>query len=120
VADSLADTERGTAAGCRLAAMTDDPDRRKGPKIQLQLDEAVAQGVYSNLVLVNHTENEFLLDFAFLQPGAAARAKVCARIISSPKHTKRLLRALQKNLERYEQRFGEIKITEGDDDPLVH
>jgi len=96
-----------------------ESDRKKAPKIQLQLDEEIAQGKYSNLVLINHTENEFLLDFAFLQP-ANARAKVRARIISSPKHTKRLLRALLKNIERYEERFGEIEVGEEDAEPVVH
>jgi len=97
--------------------MSDDP--KKGPKIQLQMDEETAQGKYSNLVLINHTENEFLLDFAFLQP-ATARAKVCARIISSPRHTKRLLTALQKNIDRYEERFGSIDVSGEDDEPVVH
>ena len=50
-----------------------------------------AQGAYCNLVLINHNENEFVLDFAYLQP-AAPRARVRARVISSPRHTKRLLR----------------------------
>jgi hypothetical protein len=90
----------------------------KGPKIQLQMDEQTALGRYANLVLINHTENEFLLDFAFLQPGSP-KAKVVSRIISSPKHTKRLLRALQKNLERFEERFGEIDVGESDE-PIVH
>jgi hypothetical protein len=90
----------------------------KPPPIQLQLDDDVAQGTYSNLVLINHTENEFLLDFAFFAPGAP-RAKVRARIISSPRHTKRLLRALQKNVERFEERFGEIDAGE-DEEPLIH
>jgi hypothetical protein len=88
------------------------------PRIQLQLDDDVAQGLYSNLVLINHTENEFILDFAFFAPGAA-RAKVRSRIISSPKHTKRLLKALLKNIERYEERFGEIDAGDGEE-PLVH
>lgn len=91
----------------------------KQPKIQLQLDDEMAQGKYANLVLINHTENEFLLDFAFLQP-QNSRAKVCARIISSPKHTKRLLRALQKNVERFEQRYGEIDPGSEADEPIVH
>ena len=91
----------------------------KGPKIQLQMDEQTALGRYSNLVLINHTENEFLLDFAFLQPGSP-KAKVVSRIISSPKHTKRLVRALQKNIERFEERFGEIDIGDAGDEPIVH
>ena len=89
------------------------------PRLQLQLDDDIAQGLYSNLVLINHTENEFLLDFAFLQPGNP-KAKVVARIISSPRHTKRLLRALQKNLERFEERFGEVDVGEPGEDPVVH
>ncbi len=77
------------------------------PQIQIDLDEVTAQGVYSNLVLINHNENEFVLDFAYLQP-ATPRARVRARVISSPRHTKRLLRALEINLRRYEERFGKI------------
>ena len=91
------------------------PQPPAGPQIQIQLDEWVAQGVYTNLVLINHTENEFVLDFAFLAPGTPA-AKVRARVLSAPRHTKRLLRALQQNVARYEERFGEIEIEE----TLVH
>jgi len=97
--------------------MADDPKKR--PKIHLQMDEEMAQGKYSNLVLINHTENEFLLDFAFMQP-ANARAKVRARIISSPRHTKRLLKALQNNIDRFEERYGEIDVGTGEDEPIVH
>jgi hypothetical protein len=95
--------------------MSDEPT---SPKLQVQIDEDVAQGTYCNLVLLNHTENEFVLDFAFIQP-ANGRAKVRTRVISSPRHTKRLLQALQKNLERYEERFGSIDVA-NDDDPLFH
>ncbi|MGE0870228.1 MAG: DUF3467 domain-containing protein [Kofleriaceae bacterium] len=94
--------------------MSEDP----APKLQVQIDEDIAQGVYSNLVLLNHTENEFVLDFAFIQP-SNGRAKVRARVISSPRHTKRLLQALQKNVERYEERFGTIE-TGTDDEPVFH
>jgi hypothetical protein len=87
--------------------MSDQPTK---PPIQLQLDEATAQGTYSNLVMINHSENEFVLDFSYLQPSSPT-AKVRARIISSPRHTKRLLLALQKNLQRYEERFGVIELS---------
>jgi hypothetical protein len=97
--------------------MSDEPPPQ-GPKLQVQIDDDVAQGVYSNLVLLNHTENEFILDFAFIQP-SNGRAKVRTRVISSPRHTKRLLQALQKNLERYEERFGTIE-TGTDDEPVFH
>jgi hypothetical protein len=78
------------------------------PQIQIDIDDATSQGAYSNLVLINHNENEFVLDFAYIQP-AAPRARVRARIISSPRHTKRLLRALEHNVRRYEERFGRIE-----------
>ncbi|HEY1811893.1 MAG TPA: DUF3467 domain-containing protein [Kofleriaceae bacterium] len=88
------------------------------PKLQVQIDEDVSQGVYANLVLLNHTENEFVLDFAFIQP-SNGRAKVRARVISSPRHTKRLLNALQKNLERYEERYGRVELGP-DEEPAFH
>jgi hypothetical protein len=79
-----------------------------GPQLQIDLDEVTAQGAYSNLVLINHNDSEFVLDFAYLQPGAP-RARVRSRVISSPRHTKRLLRALEFNVRRYEERFGKIE-----------
>ncbi len=97
--------------------MSDEPPPTP-PKLQVQIDEDISQGVYSNLVLLNHTENEFVLDFAFIQP-SNGRAKVRSRVVSSPRHTKRLLLALQKNLERYEERFGRIELGP-DEDPIVH
>jgi hypothetical protein len=97
------------------ARMSDEP---VAPKLQVQIDDDLAQGVYINLVLINHTENEFVLDLAFIQP-ANGRAKVRARAISSPRHTKRLLAALQKNIERYEERFGVIEVGP-DTDEVVH
>src|SRR5512133_2170056 len=82
----------------------------KQVQIQIQLDEVTAQGMYVNLALVNHTETEFTIDVMYLQP-QQPKAKVRARIISSPKHTKRLLLALQENLRRYEERFGAIELS---------
>ena len=78
------------------------------PQIQIDIDDATAQGAYSNLVLLNHNDNEFVLDFAYVQPGAP-RARVRARIIFSPRHAKRLARALEVNIRRHEDRFGRIE-----------
>ncbi|MEK7705825.1 MAG: DUF3467 domain-containing protein [Myxococcota bacterium] len=82
----------------------------KQVQIQIQLDEETAQGLYVNLALVNHTETEFTIDVMYLQP-QQPKAKVRARIISSPKHTKRLLAALQENVRRYEERYGAIDLS---------
>jgi hypothetical protein len=92
--------------------MADHPKPAPGdpsvPQVQIDIDDAVAQGTYSNLVLINHNDNEFVLDFAYIQP-TTPRARVRARIIASPRHTKRLMRALEHNIRRYEERFGRIE-----------
>lgn len=90
--------------------MSENAEQKQKPmNLQIQIDEDVSQGAYANLAIVNHNETEFVLDFIFVQP-QQPRAKVRARIISSPKHTKRLAQALQENISRYEKRFGIIDI----------
>ncbi|HAH05913.1 MAG TPA: DUF3467 domain-containing protein [Elusimicrobia bacterium] len=76
-------------------------------QLQVDADDATAQGVYANLAGVMHTETEFVLDFLFLQPNQP-KAKLRSRIISSPLHTKRMLAALADNVRMYEERFGLI------------
>ncbi len=83
-------------------------------QLQIQIDEDVANGQYVNMALVNHTDAEFTLDFVYVQP-QQPKAKVRSRIITSPKHMKRLLLAMQENLARYEARFGAIVLREGED-----
>lgn len=76
-------------------------------KLEIQLDEEIAQGAYVNLAVVNHNESEFVIDLIFIQP-QTPRAKVRSRVILSPQHAKRFVAALQDNIGRYEQSFGEI------------
>ena len=80
-------------------------------QIQIQLDDEIASGQYVNMALVNHTETEFTLDFIYVQP-QQPKAKVRSRIITNPKHMKRLLAAMQDNVSKYEAKFGEIKLQE--------
>ena len=82
----------------------------KKHEIQIEIDDQTAQGVYSNLAMIGHSETEFVLDFIFVQP-RVNKAKVRSRIITSPAHMKRLLLALEDNIKKYEERFGTIKIT---------
>lgn len=76
-------------------------------KLQIQLDDDVAQGAYSNLAVINHTDGEFIVDFLFVQP-QTTRAKVRSRVILSPGHFKRLIRAMEDNLGRYEKQHGSV------------
>ena len=88
----------------------------KTKNINIELDEKTAQGKYSNLVLVNHSPTEFVLDFVNVMPGSP-KAKVCSRIILTPQHAKNFLRAISENISRYEN-FGEIKGFEFENIPI--
>jgi hypothetical protein len=78
-------------------------------QLQIQLDEELAQGMYVNMALINHSETEFTMDMIYVQP-QQPKAKVRARLITSPKHMKRLLLAMQAQVGRYEQRFGHLDV----------
>ena len=100
--------------------MTDKPaatPQQKEIQLQIELDEAIAQGVYCNLAMVNHTPTEFTLDFIYVLP-QQPKAKVRSRVITSPQHMKRLLSALQDNISRFESMFGVIDIAKLPDGPM--
>ena len=80
-------------------------------QIQVQLDEKVGQGIYANLALISHSGAEFVIDFTRMLPGMP-KAVVQARIILTPQHAKGLLKALDDNIKKFEDRFGEIKTTD--------
>lgn len=90
-------------------------------QLQVELDDQTAQGAYSNLAMITHNETEFVLDFIFVQP-QQPKAKVRARIISSPAHIQRFLEALTDNIKKYEQKFGTIKpmVTPDEKSRMVH
>jgi len=78
-------------------------------KLEIVVDDEVAVGSYINLALINHSPEEFTMDFIYVPPNSP-KAKLRARVISCPAHTKRFLMALQENLRRYEEKFGAINI----------
>ncbi len=84
-------------------------ENKKEMKLQISMDDKTGEGVYSNLALINHNDMEFTIDFLYVQP-QAAKATVRSRVITSPVHMKRFAQALQENIRRYEERFGEINV----------
>jgi hypothetical protein len=78
-------------------------------QIQIEIDPLTANGVFVNMAMVNHTETEFTLDLVYIQP-QAPKAAVRARVITTPKHMKRLLLAIQDNIAKYEARFGTLDL----------
>ena len=76
--------------------------------LNLELDENLAQGTYSNLALINHSVSEFVVDFINVMPGVP-KAKVKSRIILTPQHAKRFSKALNDNISKFESSNGVIK-----------
>ena len=77
----------------------------KNTKINIELDEKTAEGVYSNLAIINHSVSEFVIDFISVMPGTP-KNKVKSRIIITPQHAKKLAKALNDNINRFENNFG--------------
>ena len=92
-------------------------EEKKEGQINIELSEEMAQGVYSNLVAINHSPTEFILDFIQMMPGVP-KAKVQSRIIFTSEHAKRLFGALGDNFARVEQNFGSVRTPEAPQVPL--
>ena len=88
-------------------------DDTKQSPLSVQVDPQQATGVYSNLMMISHRKEEFVLDFLFVQPQknpkGEAVASLRSRVITSPEHMRRILKALEENLARYESTFGPIQ-----------
>lgn len=85
-------------------------------ELSIELDADTAQGTYSNLVVINHSATEFIIDFVNVMPGVE-RAKVRSRIILAPEHARRMLHALQDNIRKYDENFVK-KETESSEHPI--
>ena len=92
-------------------------EKSKQKQIPIKVTDDVVGGVYSNHMVISHTREEFFMDFFSMLPEAG---KLSARVITSPGHVKRIARALNDNITKYESRFGPL--TEAPEPPggLVH
>ncbi|PIQ16515.1 MAG: hypothetical protein COW67_02540, partial [Flavobacteriales bacterium CG18_big_fil_WC_8_21_14_2_50_32_9] len=70
-------------------------------KLNIELSEEIAEGIYSNLAIISHSNSEFVIDFVKVMPGMP-KAKVKSRILMTPEHAKRLLLALDDNIQKFE------------------
>lgn len=87
--------------------MSNQNQQNNPNQLNIEITEEVADGNYSNLAIITHSHAEFIVDFINIMPGVA-KSKVKSRIILTPMHAKRLMRALAENIDRYEQENGEI------------
>ncbi len=84
-----------------------DTKKQKQNQINIELPEEIAEGTYSNLAIISHSHSEFIIDFVRLVPNVP-KAKVKSRMILTPSHAKRLMKALNDNINKYENQFGII------------
>ena len=85
-----------------------EDNRNNQDKLEINVPAELLEGVYSNLAVITHSSAEFILDFIRVMPGTS-KAPVKSRVVMAPEHAKRLLYALQNNVQKYEQFFGEIR-----------
>jgi len=83
-------------------------EKKQENQLNIELDEAMADGAYANLAIINHSVSEFVVDFINVMPGTP-KAKVKSRIILTPQHAKRLVNALADNIKKFEEAHGDIK-----------
>ena len=91
--------------------MAEEKKAKNANQLNIELSEETAEGIYANLAMIAHSSSEFVIDFIRLMPGVQ-KAKVKSRIVITPEHAKRLLIALQDNVNKYESTFGNIKQAE--------
>ena len=98
--------------------MAENNDNTPRPnQLNIEISEEVADGIYSNLAIITHSNSEFVLDFVRVMPGVP-KAKVRSRILLTPQHAKRLMRALADNVQKFEQVHGPIRDTDMPEIPM--
>jgi hypothetical protein len=97
--------------------MADEKDQARPNQLNIEISEEVADGIYSNLAIITHSNSEFVLDFVRVMPGVP-KAKVKARVLLTPQHAKRLMRALADNVQKFEAVHGPIRETDMPEIPM--
>ncbi|MFZ1658191.1 MAG: DUF3467 domain-containing protein [Flavobacteriales bacterium] len=97
--------------------MADEKDQARPNQLNIEISEEVADGIYSNLAIITHSNSEFVLDFVRVMPGVP-KAKVKARMLLTPQHAKRLMRALADNVQKFEAAHGAIRESEMPEIPM--
>jgi len=83
-------------------------NQQQGQQINIKIEDSILKGAYANAMAVSHSKEEFVLDFMNIYPWQRAGI-VTARVITSPGHMKRIYKALEENIKKYEQKFGKIE-----------
>ena len=92
-------------------------EQQPNNQLNIEISEEVAEGTYSNLAIITHSNAEFVIDFVNVMPGTP-KSKVKSRIIFTPMHAKRFMKAMAENIERYEAAHGSVQDIEQVEIPL--
>lgn len=95
--------------------MSNQPEQNN--QLNIEISEEVADGTYANLAIITHSHAEFVVDFVNVMPGAP-KSKVKSRIILTPFHAKRFMKAMMENVEKYEAANGKIQDMEAVEIPF--
>jgi len=88
--------------------MMEDQNQQQQNQLNIEISEEVAEGEYANLAIITHSHAEFVIDFVNVMPGTP-KSKVKSRIILTPQHAKRFMKALTENIQRFEAANGKIQ-----------
>lgn len=97
--------------------MAENNNKPNPNQLNIEISEEVVDGIYSNLAIITHSNSEFVLDFVRVMPGVP-KAKVRSRILLTPQHAKRLMRALADNVQKFEGVHGPIRESEMPEIPM--
>lgn len=86
-------------------------------QLNIEISEEIAEGIYANLAIITHSHAEFVIDFVNVMPGTP-KSKVKSRMILTPQHAKRFMKALTENIKRFETANGTIQDIEEVQIPL--
>src|SRR5207302_10288135 len=102
---------------CLQIVTMQQQDQQPPQQLNIEISEEVAEGHYANLAIITHSHSEFVIDFVNVMPGTP-KSKVKSRIILTPQHAKRLMKALTENIQRFEASNGKIRDLEDVELPM--
>lgn len=92
-------------------------EQQPNTQLNIEISEEIAEGSYANLAIITHSNAEFVIDFVNVMPGTP-KSRVKSRIIFTPMHAKRFMKALEENIERFEAANGHIQDLEHVEIPM--
>ena len=96
-----------------------DNNKKNQMPFEIDIDPEISNGQYSNTLIINHTVNEFVMDFAFVGPGYK-RPKVLSRQIITPPQMVRMLNTLKESIQKYENMYGKINLNVNNKDKIIN